>query len=101
MKQENIFGELLSKELQEFVEKIVDKQVQISLESYKKIHKKYYHIKEVHHITGITVSALKQRKYRGTLKAVNSEGTILIPIEEVQRLINECNLQINLKNTTL
>lgn len=57
------------------------------------LQKKYYSLKEVSFITGLSVLALKGRYKRGTLAVVYEGQTPLIPSSEVDRLLTKLERQ--------
>ena len=86
---------LLGENIQELIERIVEKKVHAFIEDYKEYTKRYFHIKEVSELTNISISGLKQRIKRGTLKAAhNDDGQIIvIPKDELDRLLNSYDIQ--------
>ena len=63
------------------------------IESKVKLRKEFYSLKEVSHITGLTVNAIKGRYRRKTLKVAYEGVTPLIPTNEVERLLQKLKLQ--------
>ncbi|MBI3136037.1 MAG: hypothetical protein HYZ14_15275 [Bacteroidetes bacterium] len=85
------FESLLSSFLRS-LEEMVDRRVEEKLNrmaSPQKLNegKEYYSLKEVSHITGITFLGLKGRQKRGTLKCVNEGNTVLVPKNELERIL--------------
>ena len=56
--------------------------------------KLFYSLKEVSHITGLSVRAIKERYRRGTLQVVYDGTTPLIPAESLNELVEKLNRQI-------
>ena len=56
--------------------------------------KLFYSLKEVHHITGLSIRAIKGRYTRGTLQVVYDNVTPLIPADSLNELIDKLNRQI-------
>jgi hypothetical protein len=52
-----------------------------------KIEKKFYHIKELSAMTGLSVRALKGRRVRGKIKMTTDANDILIETKEVERFL--------------
>ncbi len=73
------------------------KEISAELESAQ-LQKIFYNLEEVAHITGIKVGALKGRIKRKTLFCVYDSTVILIPKEELTRLIDKLNKQYKRKN---
>jgi hypothetical protein len=56
--------------------------------------KLFYSLKEVTHITGLSIRAVKERYRRGTLQVVYDGTTPLIPVESLNELVEKLNRQI-------
>jgi hypothetical protein len=56
--------------------------------------KLFYNLKEVSHITGLTVRAIKERYRRGTLQVVYDGTTPLIPTESLDELVEKLRKQM-------
>jgi hypothetical protein len=56
--------------------------------------KLFYSLKEVSHVTGLTVRAIKERYRRGTLQVVYEGTTPLIPAESLDELIEKLRKQM-------
>lgn len=56
--------------------------------------KLFYSLKEVSHITGLTVRAIKERYRRGTLQVVYDGTTPLIPTESLDELVEKLRKQM-------
>jgi hypothetical protein len=56
--------------------------------------KLFYNLKEVSHITGLSVRAIKERYRRGTLQVVYDGTTPLIPTESLDELIEKLRKQM-------
>ena len=56
--------------------------------------KLFYNLKEVSHITGLSIRAIKERYRRGTLQVVYDGVTPLIPADSLNELVEKLNRQI-------
>ncbi len=56
--------------------------------------KLFYSLKEVSHITGLSVRAIKERYRRGTLQVVYDCTTPLIPTESLNELVEKLRKQM-------
>lgn len=56
--------------------------------------KQFYHIRELSALTGLSVLALKGRRKRGGLVAINIGNEILVPTAEVERFLKYLKSQL-------
>ena len=88
----NAFMTFLQDFSEEFKEDIKS-ELMIELDSKVLPPKLFYSLKEVSHITGLSVRAIKGRYGRGTLDVVYEATTPLIPATEVSMLVDKLNRQ--------
>ncbi len=70
------------------------KELLFDLESKILPPKLFYNLKEVSHMTGLTIRAIKERYRRGTLQVVYDNTTPLIPADSLNELVEKLNRQI-------
>lgn len=87
------FGVLFN-ELKENIKEELLKELEPIVIAKYKAKKLFYSLKEVSHITGLTIHAIKGRYRRKNLSVVYDGTTPLIPSDEVNRLIEKLNKQL-------
>lgn len=72
----------------------IKQEVVAELEAKMLPTKLFYSLKEVSHITGLSIRAIKERYRRGTLQVVYDNVTPLIPADSLNELVEKLNRQI-------